>query len=129
MTHSFDPDILKTLDQTDEIEIETSRSPGAAVHRTIIWIVVDDGVPYLRSVRGPAGRWYRELVANPRGVVHAGDTSVPVLAAAASDAQTVARVSQALERKYLARWAGPTAAMLRDETLPTTLRLEPVTPD
>jgi hypothetical protein len=40
----------------------------------------------------------------------------------------VARVSAALERKYLERWPGPTASMLREETLPTTLRLEPVTP-
>jgi hypothetical protein len=124
----FNEDTLKTWDETAEIDIETSKGAGAPVHRTTIWIVVDGGTAYVRSVRGPAGRWYRELVANPTGAVRAGETSVPVMATPASDADSVARVSAAFERKYLIRWPGPTAAMLRDETLPTTLRLDPVTP-
>jgi hypothetical protein len=125
MPHTFDPDTLKTWDQTHEIEIETSRGDGAPVHRTTIWIVVDADTAYVRSVRGPAGRWYRELVANPTGAVHAARKSVAVLASPATDAETIARVSEAIERKYRERWPGPTAAMLRDETLPTTLRLDP----
>jgi hypothetical protein len=122
---SFDQATLKLFDQTAEIDIETSRGDGAPVHRTTIWIVVADDTAYVRSVRGPAGRWYRELVANPRGAVHAGSTAVAVQAHPATDPATVARVSEALNQKYLARWPGPTAAMLREETLPTTLRLEP----
>ena len=125
MTQQFDQDTLKLLDETAEIDIETSRGAGAPVHRTTIWIVVAGDAVYVRSVRGPAGRWYRELVANPRGAVHAGDTSVAVQAHAATDPASVALVSDALNKKCLARWPGPTAAMLREETLPTTLRLEP----
>jgi hypothetical protein len=128
MPASFDQDTLKTWDQTAEIDIETSKSDGAPVHRTTIWIVVDGGTAYVRSVRGPAGRWYRELVANPRGAIHAGGSSVAVVASPANDADSVTRVSGALERKYLERWPGPTASMLREETLPTTLRLDPVSP-
>jgi hypothetical protein len=125
MTQSFDQDILKAFDQTAEIDIETSRGEGAPVHRTTIWIVVDGDSAYVRSVRGPAGRWFREMVANPMGAVHVGGRSVPVQAQAASDPASVARVSDAVKAKYEARWPGPTASMLRDETLPTTLRLEP----
>jgi hypothetical protein len=125
MPQTFDPDTLKDWEQTHQIEIETSRGDGAPVHRTTIWIVVDADTPYVRSVRGPAGRWYRELVANPTGAVHTARKSVAVLASPATDAETIARVSEAIERKYRERWPGPTAAMLRDETLPTTLRLEP----
>jgi|SRR5579859_1364638 len=124
----FDPAILKAFDQTPEIDIETSRGDGAPVHKTTIWIVVDGDEVYVRSVRGPAGRWYRELIANPVGAVHVGGTAVPVRAYPVADAAIVARVSDALNQKYLARWPGPTAAMLREETLPTTLRLEPATP-
>jgi hypothetical protein len=123
---SFDAATLATWDTMPEIEIETSRGAGAPIHRTTIWIVVDGDAAYVRSVRGPAGRWYRELVANPGGAVHAGGERVPVRAEPATDPDSIARVSTALSRKYQARWAGPTAAMLRDETLPTTLRLEPV---
>jgi hypothetical protein len=128
VANTFDKGTLKTWDETAEIDIETSKGAGAPVHRTTIWIVVDGDTAYVRSVRGPAGRWYRELMANPTGAIHAGETSVPVVATPAADADSVARVSAALERKYLERWPGPTASMLREETLPTTLRLEPVTP-
>jgi hypothetical protein len=123
---AFDRDTLAAFDTTAEIDIETSRGEGAPVHKTTIWIVVADDVVYVRSVRGPAGRWYRELVANPRGAVHVGGTAVPVAAEPATDAATIARVSDALNKKYLARWPGPTAAMLREDTLPTTLRLLPL---
>ena len=124
---SFDTDTLNGWDQTAEVEIETSRGPGAPVHRTVIWIVVDGDQAYIRSVRGAQGRWYREIVANPRGAVHLGGKRVPVTAHAANDAPTVARVSELLSRKYQDRWPGPTAAMLREEVLPTTLRLTPDT--
>jgi hypothetical protein len=53
---------------------------------------------------------------------------VPVAARPANDPATVARVSELLSRKYRDRWPGPTDAMLRDEVLPTTLRLSPDTP-
>jgi hypothetical protein len=125
---TFDPNILKTWDRTAEIDIETSKGAGARVHRTTIWIVVDGDSAFVRSVRGPAGRWYRELTANPTGAIHAEQTSVPFVASPAADPASIARVSAAIERKYLQRWPGPTASMLRDETLPTTLQLHPVPP-
>ena len=122
---SFEPDTLSTWNTTPEIDIETSRGDGAPVHRTTIWIVVDGATAYVRSVRGPAGRWYRELRANPHGAIHAHATRVAVAAEAVEDAATIGRVSELLRQKYERRWPGPTASMLRDETLPTTLRLTP----
>jgi hypothetical protein len=123
---TFPRDVLDLWDQTDEIDVETSRGGAdARVHRTTIWIVVDGDEAFIRSVRGPAGRWYRELTANPRGAIHAGDQRVAVRASAAVDPATVARVSAAISKKYHSRWPGPTAAMLQPDTLPTTLRLKP----
>jgi hypothetical protein len=122
---SFDRATLEAVDRTAEVEIETSRGPDAPVHRTVIWIVADAEDVYVRSVRGPAGRWYRELTANPHGAVHVRGRRVPVRAEPASDPDSVARVSERLKTKYESRWPGPTASMLRDEVLPTTLRLSP----
>jgi hypothetical protein len=34
-------------------------------------------------------------------------------------------VSDALKRKYEQRWPGPLAAMLREQVLPTTMRVKP----
>ena len=109
--------------ETPEVEIETSRGGDAPVHRTVIWIVVDGDDVYVRSVRGPAGRWYRELTAYPRGAIHAGGRRVAVAAEPVSDAAAISRVSALLREKYERSSPGPTARMVRDEVLPTTLRL------
>jgi hypothetical protein len=120
---SFAPETLSRWNTTPEVDIETSRGGDAPVHRTTIWIVVDGESVYVRSVRGPAGRWYRELVGNPSGAVHADGERVAVEARPVKDAATISRVSDLLREKYERRWPGPTASMLREEVLPTTLRL------
>ena len=125
MAASFDPDRLQALNRADEVDIETSRGEGAAVHRVTIWIVVDGDAVYVRSVRGPSGRWYRELSANPRGAIHVAGRRIPIVAEPAADAETITRVSDALKRKYEPRWPGPLAGMLRAQVLPTTMRLKP----
>ena len=66
----FDAGDLAALDSTEEIEIETS-APTGPVHRTIIWVVVDQDEAFIRSVRGAKARWYREAVADPNLTIHA----------------------------------------------------------
>jgi hypothetical protein len=122
---SFNAATLALWNDTAEVQIETSRGNGAPVHRTVIWIVVDGDAVYVRSVRGPAGRWFRELQANPHGAIHLGDHRVAVDAQPATDAASVAQVSKLLRDKYEQRWPESTARMVRDETLQTTLRLIP----
>ncbi|HEY6058238.1 MAG TPA: DUF2255 family protein, partial [Candidatus Limnocylindrales bacterium] len=58
----FDPADLRALERTEEVRIETRGADGT-VHRTIIWVVVHGGDVFVRSVRGPSGRWYREACA------------------------------------------------------------------
>ena len=60
--------------------IETSRDADSPEHRTIIWVVVVGGEAFVRSVRGPKGRWYREISSNPEGALHVGDERIPVRA-------------------------------------------------
>lgn len=124
MAGQFDAEALSTLDQTEEVEIETTAADGRH-HRTIIWVVVADGVVYIRSVRGAAGRWYREIVAHPDAALHADSLRLAVRASPATDPASIAAASEAYRRKYNTRWPRETASMLRDETLGTTLRLEP----
>jgi hypothetical protein len=99
MGRSFDRATLERLRFAEEVEIETSRASGAEPHRTVIWVVVDarDRV-FIRSVRGSAGRWYREAVAHP-----------------------------ACSQGFLAKYAGDrsTPLMLAEANLPTTLQLLP----
>ena len=120
----FDREIVDRVAATGEVEIGTRRTNGELV-RTIIWVVVDGGQVYVRSVQGEKGWWYRRLRRDPVGELHVGGGAVPVRAVAVTDANEIERVSAALRAKY-ARQAGSLARMLRPETLPTTLRLEPV---
>ena len=125
MNGSFDPETLRLLEETREVRIETRRDEDAPAHRTIIWVVAVDGDVFVRSVRGEKGRWYREVSANPSAALHVGDRRIPVRAVPVADEPTVGAVSEAYRSKYGRTSPGSTRAMLRPETLPTTLRLEP----
>ena len=124
MAAAFDPTTLDVLRALDEVEIETRMAEDAPWHRVIIWVMVDDADRvFVRSVRGPVGRWYREVVSHPACVLHANRRVIPALAVAATDDEQVEACSRALVAKYA---SGPSVvAMLRPEVLPTTLRLEP----
>jgi hypothetical protein len=88
-------------------------------------VVTLDGDVFVRSVRGEKGRWYREVSANPSAALHVGERRIPVRAVPVTDEPTVGAVSDAYRSKYGRRAPGPTQAMVRPETLRTTLRLEP----
>jgi hypothetical protein len=123
MRDSFDAETLRLLDETREVRIETRRSPE---HRTIIWVVVVEGEVFVRSLRGPRGRWYREISSNPEGALHVQDDRLPVHAAPATDGATVDAVSAAFRSKYQQTSPASTEAMVRPEKLPTTLKLSPI---
>ena len=123
----FEPDELAWLEATEEVEIETA-VPGGSPHRTIIWVVVDGDEAFVRSVNGPTARWYREAVANPAVTIHSRGRAqparaVPARTEAAADAASIARVSDALRRKYARDPALGT--MLKPDIFDTTLRLAP----
>ena len=121
----FNGPILDALHEARTVRIETSRGPGSPVHRTIIWIVVDDaGRVLVRSYRGERGRWYRELLANPSGAIHLPRVRIGVRAEPAADPDRVAACSQALAAKYASSRAS-LASMLLDDVLATTLELSP----
>jgi hypothetical protein len=123
MTASFPKAVVERFDTTKTVEIET-RSAKGTKHSVPIWIVVVDGVPYVRSVRGPAGRWYRELLARGEGAIVAGGKRVPVKATHDNSPKAIESVSEALRRKY--RRSGQSLqSMLRADVLETTVRLDP----
>jgi hypothetical protein len=114
---------LDLLRNRREVRIET-RSASEVVHRTIVWVVVDDRDRVLvRSYRGAGARWYREALSGRPVVLEIGRTSLPVGIEVATDPERVRACSRALEAKYAGDRATP--AMLRDEVLDTTLELTP----
>ncbi len=125
MNDTFGAEALRLLDETKEVRIETRRDSDSPEHRTIIWVVVVEGEVFVRSVRGPRGRWYREISSNPEGALHVADDRIPVRATPATDDTTVDAVSAAIRAKYQKSSPASTEAMVRPETLATTLKLSP----
>ena len=119
---TFSADDLAAIADATKVRIET-QAPGRPVHRTIIWIVVDDGRAFVRSHRGPRARWYREALANPAVAIHVAGRRIPATAIPADDPDSIERTSAALLKKY--RGDPAATSMVREEILATTLRLEP----
>jgi hypothetical protein len=118
----FEPGELALLAATEEIEIETAAPDGPA-HRTIIWVMVDGGDAFIRSVRGRNARWFREAATDPDVVVHVAGRAVPAHVEPADDAVSIRRTNDALTRKYTGIDGYP--EMLEPSIMDTTLRLTP----
>jgi hypothetical protein len=116
----FDSDTLRELRDRHEVSIRTGKHPDTAV---VIWAVVADDEVFVRSVRGRKGRWYRDLAAGGPAELEFAGRRVAVEAIPATDPAAIAKVSTEYLRKYQPSPYAP--AMVKPETLPTTLRLDP----
>jgi hypothetical protein len=121
---SFATDDLQRLAAAEEVEIET-QAPDGSVHRTIIWVVVDDSEVFVRSVNGRPARWFREASANPGVALHLDGRRLPVTAIPATDPDSIERISAALRAKY-AQDRTSLEAMLEPGMLDANFRLEPI---
>ena len=122
---SFEAEVLLALRGARTVRLETSAAPGRPTHSAIVWVVVDQaGRVLVRSWRGEGGRWYRELRANPAGVLLVASHRVPFIAVLVDDPERIEACSRGLSEKY-ATARGSLAQMLLDEVLPTTLELKP----
>jgi hypothetical protein len=116
----FDAATLRELRDVREIAIRTEKHPDTAV---VIWVVVADDDVFVRSVRGGKGRWYRDLATGGSATLEFAGQRLEVQAIPANDADSIARASREFLSKY---HPSPYAqSIVRDEVLPTTLRLEP----
>ena len=55
MPQTFDAATLASLHDAKEVRIRTGRHRNRGV---VIWIVVADDAAFVRSVRGPTGKWF-----------------------------------------------------------------------
>ena len=117
----FDGATLQELRDVQEVAIRTDKHPKSAV---VIWVVVADNEVFVRSWRGAKGRWYCDLATGGVATLElAGGRKLAVQALPAGEDDAVARVTREFLRKY--RRSSHAPEMVRPETLPTTLRLEP----
>ena len=116
----FDADTLRELRDVQEVRIRTEMHSKSAV---VIWVVVAEDEVFVRSWLGAKGRWYRDLAAGGPATLEFAARRLPVQAFPGSNQAAVARTSREFLRKY--QPSTHAQEMVRSETLPTTLRLEP----
>jgi hypothetical protein len=119
---SFAEADLARLRAAEEVDIET-QAPDGKVHTTTIWIVVDGNDTFVRSVRGPAGRWFREATANPAVAVHVDGRRLAATAIPATDPDSMERVTNAVIEKYTG--IPGFDEMQNPDIFASTFRLEP----
>jgi hypothetical protein len=117
---TFDADTLRELRGVHEVTIRTEKQPNTAVP---IWVVTAGDEVYVRSVKGPSGRWYRDLAAGGSATVEFAGRRVPVRATQVNDTAAIERASREYLNKYQPSPYAP--SIVRPEVLATTLRLEP----
>jgi hypothetical protein len=115
-------DPVALLGREKVVDVE-ARTKGGRTIRVPIWIVVIDGVPYVASVRGEKGQWYRALRAAGEGTLYVKDRAIAVRARHVDTAETRAAMSAALAKKYRSS-AGSLRRMQQPDALATILRLE-----
>jgi hypothetical protein len=117
---NFNAETLRELRDLHEVFIRTDKHPRTAV---VIWVVVAGDEVFVRSWRGPKGRWYKDVATGGPATLEFAGRRLAVQAIPASDQASVARTSREFLSKY--QRSSHAQEMVRPETLPTTLRLEP----
>ena len=109
------------LDRTDTVHVITRKADGDE-RVTPIWAVVADGEPYIRSVDGPAGFWFKRAIARGWVAFDVAGARVEADVEHVEDATTLAAFDAALEAKYAGQRSS-VQAMLTDPARQSTLRL------
>ena len=96
----FPDDVVEHVTESREIDVETTGRRTGERRRTTVWVVVVDGVPYVRSEFGEAGQWYRNAVAQPLVTLIVRSRRLPARATLVTDPDRWRSVSDAILAKY-----------------------------
>jgi hypothetical protein len=115
---------LDKIGQAEELQIAPERPDGSLPPYLPIWVVRDGDDLYVRSYRGPRGKWYRTAHDQRQGRIKAGGVERDVSFADAPDDSQDA-ISQAYETKYARFGRAYLDPMTAPDVAGTTLRLVP----
>ena len=115
---------LDQIGQAEELQIAPQRPDGSLPPYLPIWVVRDGDDLYVRSYRGPRGKWYRTAHDQRQGRIKAGSIERDVSFADAPDDSRDA-ISQAYESKYARYGRDYLDPMTAPDVAGTTLRLVP----
>jgi deazaflavin-dependent oxidoreductase (nitroreductase family) len=95
-----DPEFLKKLALTREVEITVTGRKSRRSITTPVWFLQGDQKMYLVPVKGTNSSWYKNVLAEPTMQISAGGRKVAVKASPISDSHKLTEVVEKLRSKY-----------------------------
>jgi hypothetical protein len=120
-------DELDRIGDAEELEIAARRSDGCLRNPVPIWVVRVGDELYVRSWRGPNGRWFRTAHASREGHISASGVERDVELRNGCESVNDA-IDVAYREKY-GRYPSYVPPMIARRARATTLRLVPKDPD
>jgi hypothetical protein len=96
----FDRAVTQAAESEREIELTTFGRKTDKPSRRITWVYSDDGRIFIRSGRGLARDWPKNLLANGRAILHLAGRDVPVRAVHVTDIAESRRFGAVAQAKY-----------------------------
>ncbi|MEV5686403.1 MULTISPECIES: DUF2255 family protein [unclassified Streptomyces] len=114
---------LEKIAAAEELDLASERGNGTLRAPVTMWVVRSGGHLYVRSVKGPAGPWYRGARSRSRGRIEAGGVRQDVTFHQADPGEYPA-VDAAYRKKY-GHYPSIVEHVLTHRARISTLRLEP----
>ncbi|WP_144120220.1 DUF2255 family protein [Catellatospora sichuanensis] len=125
MTTTWTNEELDRIGAADELDIAARRRDGTLRTPTTIWVVRSGDDLYVRSYRGPEGRWYRAAKARHEGHIRAAGIDKDVAFVAEPDPGVNTRIDDAYRTKYSGYGAQYVDPMTAAPARTTTTRIVP----
>lgn len=125
--HSWNSDQLSRIEDTDELQIQPRHADGTLRKPTTIWVIREGDEVFVRSARGPEGRWLRTAQSSHAGHIRCDGVDADVTLTEIHDASLNDRIDAAYRTKY-ARHSTYVPPMVAEPARATTLKLSPAEP-
>lgn len=122
---TWTPEELRTLDETAELRISSTRTDGTLRPFVTIWMARSGSEVFVRSAHGVDNGWFRRAKASGRGRIRAGGLERDVQFAP-PEGDVHALLDAALHAKYDRYGPGPVGAITGEAAHAATLRLVPL---
>jgi hypothetical protein len=119
-------DELAKIGNAEELELASRRRDGSLRKPVTIWVVRHGDDLYVRSWRGPTGRWFRGAQQTHEGYIRAGGVDKDVTFVDADD-NINDQIDAAYRTKYRRYADSYVPPMISPEARATTLKLVPRT--
>ena len=115
---------LDKIAAADELEIASLRRDSTLRGPVTVWVVRHGDDPFVRSVKGPTGAWFRGTTARHQGHIQGGDVEKDVTFVKANDALKD-EIDRAYRTKYRRYATNIVNSVLTPRARSATLRLVP----